>query len=125
MTTVDRYRRWWPWLRQFDGSSFAAGDTWSCVVQPPLPYVLRFTIHLEEVEAPRFVTAEIDGDIVGRAGIDVVPIDGGSELRLVSVLAPRNPALRLVGRVARPLAQFGHDWVLDTGLRQFERRGLP
>lgn len=124
ITAVDRYRGWWPWLRRFDAESFEAGATWSCTVQPPLPYTLRFTIHLEEVEPSRFVTAEIDGDIVGRAAIDLRPLDGGSELRLVSILAPRNPALRLVATVARPAAQFGHDWVLDTGLRQFERAAL-
>ena len=124
MTQVDAYQRWWPWLRAFDGTTFAEGATWRCVVQPPLPYTLRFSIRLEEVGGPRFVTASIDGDITGHAAIDVTPIDGGCELRLISTLSPRNAALRAVARVAQPLVRFGHDWVLDAGLRQFERRGL-
>ena len=27
--------------------------------------------------------------------------------------------------MARPVAQWGHDWVLDTGLRQFRAKALP
>lgn len=124
MTEVDAYPRWWPWLRAFDGASFTEGATWQCTVQPPLPYALRFSVHLEEVEGPRFVTATIDGDITGHAGIDIAAAEGGSELRLVSALAPRHPALRAIARVAAPVARFGHDWVLGAGLKQFERRGL-
>jgi hypothetical protein len=124
LADVDAYRSWWPWLRGLDGAAFEVGSVWRCVVQPPLPYRLRFTLALEEVEAPRFVTATVAGDIVGHAAIDVGAADGGSELRLVSTLAPRNAVLRTVAGFTPHLARFGHDWVVDTGLRQFERRAL-
>jgi hypothetical protein len=125
LSDPSQYRRWWPWLRRLDGAAFEEGASWRCEVQPPLPYVLRFDLHLEEVEAARFATARIEGDIVGHAAIDVHPHgDAGSELRLVAALAPSSPALRAVARVAAPIARFGHDWVLDTGLRQFRRRAL-
>jgi hypothetical protein len=29
-----------------------------------------------------------------------------------------------VARVAQPVVTFGHDWVLDTGARQFRSRAL-
>ena len=119
MTKVEDYRRWWPWLRRLDAAAFAPGERWLCVVQPPLPYVLRFTITLEEVVAPRFVTATIGGDIVGHAAIDIDDAEAGSELRLVSTLAPSNRMLRAVARVGAPVVRFGHDWVLDAGVRQF------
>ena len=119
---IDAYRRWWPWLADFDGSAFAEGERWACVVRPPLPYVLRFDIVLEEVEAPRFVTATVAGDITGHAALDVYAVDGGSELRLVSTLWPANAVLRAAARVAAPIISLGHDWVLDTGLRQFRER---
>src|SRR5687767_1157299 len=67
LVRIDDYRVWWPWLRGFDATAFAEGERWTCVVQPPLPYALRFVIALEEVEAPRFVTATISGDITGHA----------------------------------------------------------
>lgn len=129
MTRTDEYRAWWPWLRRFDGSGVAEGARWECVVQPPLPYSLRFTLELEDVEPARFVTASISGDITGHAAIDLTAVDlgegtTGTELRLVSALAPDHAVLEAVARYARPLVRFGHDWVLGTGLRQFRQRAL-
>jgi uncharacterized protein YndB with AHSA1/START domain len=122
---VQDYRSWWPWLGGLEQAAFAEGERWRCVVRPPLPYVLRFELLLEEVEAPRFVTATIEGDLTGHAALDITPVGGdGSELRLVSALAPANGALQLAARAAPLLVRFGHDWVLDTGLRQFRDRAL-
>ena len=39
-------------------------------------------------------------------------------------LGDRVAALRAAARVAAPIISLGHDWVLDTGLRQFRERGL-
>lgn len=118
---VGRYRRWWPWLRSFDGQVMREGQVWSCVVQPPLPYVVRFELTLDEVVEPSFVRATAVGDITGTATLEIRHVEGGSELRLRSSLAPRSDLLRLVAVVARPLVERGHDWVLDTGARQFRR----
>jgi hypothetical protein len=43
---------------------------------------------------------------------------------LRSSLAPGNTALQLVSRFAAPVARFGHDWVLDSGARQFIARAV-
>lgn len=125
MVQVDDYRRWWPWLRACDATTFEPGAQWRCVVQPPLPYSLRFRITLDEIEVGRYASATIDGDITGTARIDVTAADEGSELRLVSRLAPANGLLRAISALARPVAQLGHDWVIDTGLRQFRAKALP
>lgn len=125
MTDIGGYRGWWPWLRQFDATAFEADAEWSCVVQPPMPYAVRFTVALDEVDEPTRVRASVRGDIVGSAELTVRPAGDGSEARLVSQLAPSNGVLRAVARVARPLVRFGHDWVLDTGARQFRARALP
>lgn len=116
---VDAYRSWWPWLGGFDGRSFEPGVRWACIVQPPLPYALRFTVALDEVVAPSLVTATIAGDIVGEARLELTDRTRGCEARLVSALAPGNRVLRAVATVGRPMVRFGHDWVLDTGARQF------
>src|SRR5690606_25891265 len=79
LTSVSRYRAWWPWLRELDAAAFAAGERWSCVVQPPLPYTLRFGISLEEVVPHELVTAVVDGDIVGEARLEVRPDGEGCE----------------------------------------------
>ena len=124
MGRLDAYRAWWPWLRRFDAATLAPGTTWSAVVQPPLPYRLRFDLHLGEVEPPRVVTADVTGDIAGSARLEISPVGDGCELHLLSELRPTNPLLRAVARMAAPVARFGHDWVLDTGLRQFQDRAL-
>ena len=124
LSRVEDYRQWWPWLRLCDAKAFETGARWRCVVQPPLPYTIVFDLTLTEVEPYRWTTASIDGDIKGTASIDLLPTDAGTEVRLVSHLAPANPFLKAIGRVARPVVQLGHDWVLDTGWRQFGARAM-
>jgi hypothetical protein len=107
-----------------DAAEFVAGARWACVIQPPLPYALRFDLRLVEVEAPTLAVARLDGDIVGEARLDVTQVGDGAQARLVSDLAPGNRMLQAVARLARPVARYGHDWVLDTGARQFRQHAL-
>lgn len=125
ISEVGDYRSWWPWLRRLDAEGLVAGDVWRCTVQPPLPYTLRFAITLGDVVEGESVEAQVSGDIVGEARLELAPLDGGGcETRLVSRLLPANPVLQAFATVARPMVRFGHDWVLDTGAKQFERAGL-
>ena len=127
LSTVDDYGHWWPWLRSFDPTGgFAVGARWRCEVAPPLPYVVRFTVHLDHIDDGREAAATVSGDVRGSARLTVQASDaGGSQARLRSELAPANPVLRSFGLVARPVVEWGHDWVLDQGLRQFVGRALP
>ena len=127
LSTVDEYATWWPWLRRFDpGDGIASGARWRCEVAPPLPYVVRFTVHLEHVEECRSIDSTVRGDIEGSARLEIEPHDDQrTRARLVSSLAPAQPLLRVVGRTARPVVEWGHDWVLDQGRRQFVERALP
>jgi len=116
---VGDYRRWWPWLAAFDGAHLATGERWHCTVAPPLPYTVRFEIALVEVVDGELVRAEITGDIAGRAEVRLVDRGEHSELQLHSELTAVRGVLRLVGRLARPIATRGHDRVLAAGARQF------
>jgi hypothetical protein len=124
LSSYDRYCDWWPWLRRFDpDGGFADGASWACEVAPPLPYVVRFTVELERVEPGRAAFASVHGDVSGEAQLTVEPLTPTrSSARLRSRLAPSNPVLRGFGAVARPLVEWGHDWVLDQGRRQFVER---
>lgn len=124
ISKVEEYRSWWPWLRRFDANSVAEGERWPCTIRPPMPYALHFTVELQEVVAPERIHATVTGDITGEARVTLTAVDGGSEVRLVADLAPANGPLRTVATLAPWLARFGHDWVLDTGFRQFRRRAL-
>jgi len=124
MTSTDRFRSWWPWLRRFDASGVARGDVWTATVQPPLPYRVSFDLLLTEVRAPHVVAVDVTGDIEGSARLEVLPNASGSELHFTSDLTPTSSLLRTVARLAPPLARYGHEWVLKTGLDQFRSRAL-
>lgn len=119
-----RFPEWWPWLVAFDGDDLAVGRRWTCTVAPPLPYRVRFTLHLTLVEAPHAVEAAVDGDVVGDARLELSGAGTRSRIHLVSDLAPGNAALQAFASVARPVVRRGHDWVLDTGARQFVDRAV-
>jgi hypothetical protein len=136
---TDRYRSWWPWLTEFDGGPLVRGARWSCAVSPPLPYVVRFTLTLVAVEEARSIRALVEGDITGSATLELVEdpdvdadLPDGSDgsvgvacrIHLRADLTPSHTALRLVAGAASPVVRRGHDWVLDTGARQFRERAL-
>ena len=126
MTHTNAYTGWWPWLRSLDAAAgLATGEMWSCHVQPPLPYSLHFTIAIGEVVAVRSVEAIIEGDITGTARVDLSAGEGRTTVvHVVSDLAPAAGALRTFATVARPMVTWGHEWVIDRGIRQFQRTAL-
>jgi uncharacterized protein YndB with AHSA1/START domain len=147
MSKVDRYQSWWPWLRQFEGGGLSAGDEWRCMVQPPVPYLVRFRVVIDHVEPPGLVRARVLGDVVGDATLTLEALEtsearvghngdaraadasgvagaAGCLATLHSSLAPGNTALAVVSRFAAPIARFGHDWVLDSAARQFIARAI-
>ena len=125
VTATDEYATWWPWLADFDpAGGFRVGESWTCTVAPPLPYRIRFRLAIEEVRPSRLVRARVSGDIRGEALLTFEPDDGATVARLRSQLSPANPILQGFGVTARPLIAWGHDWVLDSGQRQFVERAF-
>ena len=118
------YQGWWPWLQQFDAGLLAEGQVWSCSVRPPLPYVVSFSVEFHEVCHGTRVQATVSGDIEGSARLDIEPAQSGCRVRLRSHLAPSSRRLKAAAVVARPIVGFGHNWVLDTGARQFRTRAF-
>jgi uncharacterized protein YndB with AHSA1/START domain len=114
------YPRCWPWLRAFEASRLAPGEVWRCVVRPPLPYEVRFTLTLHEVVEGRSVAAALGGDLDGRARLDLRGDgEGRSVVRLRAAIEPTRRLLRTMAALAAPVARYGHDWILDTGARQY------
>ncbi len=119
MSRVTEFSNWWPWLRHFDGAELVTGSVWTCVVQPPLPYSLRFTVALDQVLAPSVVHATVAVDVTGTASVALQEEGAGCLAVFNSCLSPHQGVLRMVAALAPPVARYGHDWVLDTGARQF------
>lgn len=124
ISDVEAYQEWWPWLRTFEAGALAAQEEWRCEVQPPLPYAVRFLVQIDHVQAPLEVRARVEGDVVGTATLALEEHPDGCVALLDSTLAPGNRTLRMVSRLAAPIARFGHDWVLDSGARQFIARAV-
>lgn len=124
LSRTDDFPRWWSWLRQFDGGPLEPDTRARCVVRAPLPYSLRFTVHVQQVDEHRLVDTVVDGDIAGPARLEVAPAGSGSEARLLWTLDLRDPLLRSAALVARPLMEWGHEWVVSAGVAQFRRRAF-
>jgi uncharacterized protein YndB with AHSA1/START domain len=124
ISDVGAYQQWWPWMRRFEAVGLVEGDEWRCEVQPPLPYPVRFRVALDRVDPPNVLRATVSGDVVGSATLTLHDEADGCVACLWSSLAPGNLTLRLMSRVAAPIARFGHDWVLDSGARQFIARAV-
>lgn len=116
---VQDYQMWWPWLRRLEAQELKTGELWDAVIKPPVPWSIRTAIEIIEAVPARLISARVTGDVAGEGQIDLRPRAGGSELRVRTRLAPASPVLRAAAYLAAPLSRFGHDWVLDTGSRQF------
>ncbi len=124
ISDVSLYRAWRPWLRAFDAAALAEEQEWRCQAQPPVPYLVRFGVTIGQVEEAALVRATVSGYVVGDATLTLDDADVGCAATLHSSLAPGNAALRLVSRVAVPVARFGHDWTLDSGAPRFIARAV-
>jgi uncharacterized protein YndB with AHSA1/START domain len=121
---TDRYVDWWSWLQTLGGGGLRTGDTARCVVRAPLPYSLRFDVHIEEVVPMTRVVTRVDGDLVGPARLEITEVGGGCVARLLWELELRDPVLRPIAIVTRPAMQWAHDRVVDVGFAEFQRRAL-
>jgi hypothetical protein len=124
LNRTDQYPSWWSWLREFDTEGFETGTTARCVIQSPLPYALRCTIHVDEMRAAEAIVTTVTGDLRGPARLEVGRVSDGCTARLVWSLTPGNRTLRRVAHVARPAMVWAHDRVVATGVEQFRRRAL-
>jgi uncharacterized protein YndB with AHSA1/START domain len=124
ISDTDAYQSWWTWLRKFEAPGLQAGAEWRCEVQPPVPYPVRFRVVIEEIMRASFVRARVEGDVIGQATLTLTDDPTGCVALLASSLAPGSATLRLVSRLAAPVARFGHDYVLDSGARLFIARAI-
>lgn len=121
---TDRYTAWWPWLARCEVSGLHEGAVARCLVRPPLPYRLRFTVTLDTVVAPTRVVGTVAGDLGGEARLDLTGDGDLTRVRLAWELTLANPMLRALASVARPAMLWGHDRVVTSGLRQFASQAL-
>ena len=118
------YRSWWSWLRHIDADELREGTVARCLVRGPVPYDLRLVITVRRLVPTELLDTAVAGDLEGWARLELAPTAGGCRVRLVWEVGPRARIVRATARAARPLVQWGQDWVVATGARQFARRAL-
>ncbi|MGH2547533.1 MAG: SRPBCC family protein [Actinomycetota bacterium] len=124
LSSTDRFPEWWAWLSRFESDGLVEGTTAHCVVRAPLPYRLSFQVAIREVVVEHLVDTLVSGDLEGPARLELAPHPDGSTARLAWEVELRAPMLRATSTVARPLMEWAHGWVVDTGVRQFRRAAL-
>lgn len=123
MQHVDRFERWWTWLKDFhvDGAGLETGAVLHGVVVPPLPYRLRVRIALVQCVRPHRIEAAIHGDLEGAAHIDLEPERDGTRARVSSSVEVMQRPLRVAARLAPWVVRWGHDCVVEATVSSFRR----
>jgi uncharacterized protein YndB with AHSA1/START domain len=120
----DQFERWWPWLTDLrvEGSGLTDGTVLHGVVNPPLPYRMRLRIELLDCVRPHSIDARVGGDLSGDARLRLHPDDGGTRVEMAWTIEVHHPAMRVAGRIGRPLLQWGQDRVVGMTVAGFRRR---
>ncbi len=114
------YPRWWAWLRAAELPSLSEGSRATFAVAAPLGYAMRLGLHLVEVVPGERIGAVVDGDLAGRAELQILPQGpDASTVVLRWDLALQRRLMRVLGLVARRVLESGHEWVVDAGVVSF------
>ncbi len=124
LSQTERFQDWWPWLRRFDSPGLVEATVSECEVRAPVPYSLRFRVEIVSVVPERLVDTRVSGDLEGPARLEMAAHRDGSEASLRWDLEVRDPLLRAGAAAARPLMEWGHNWVIESGVAQFRRKAL-
>lgn len=121
----DQYQQWWPWLQEFatERAGLVDGNVLSATVVPPIPYRLRLQVHFQSCQRLSSTEATISGDLRGHASLSFDELRGGTRVRAAWALAAASAPMRAAARMARPLARWGHDRVVEMAVADLSRRG--
>lgn len=90
-----------------------------------LPYHLRTRSVVVEIDPPRRVVAEVDGDLRGRGAWTLTPVDRGTHVRFDWRVHADRRLLRVLTPVLRPIFRWNHNWAIaraKEGLEPYARR---
>jgi uncharacterized protein YndB with AHSA1/START domain len=119
----DEFETWWAWLRSFrvEGGGLVSGAVLHGVVVPPVPYVMRIRVGIEDVQPARRVDATVDGDLRGVARLELTPSATGTTAEVRWTVEMMQRPMRVAARFAGPLLRWGHDRVVEATVNGFRR----
>lgn len=112
--------RWWPSVyldvRTLDpGDASGLGKRVSLYTKGWLPYTLRWSFRVTEVNAPHGFTLVAEGDFVGR-GIWMFTQDGDQvDIVYDWKIEANKPLLRIFSFALKPLFSMNHHWAMRQG----------
>jgi uncharacterized protein YndB with AHSA1/START domain/mannose-6-phosphate isomerase-like protein (cupin superfamily) len=90
-----------------------------------LPYHLHTRSRVVALDAPRTVTADVDGDLRGRGTWTLTPTAAGTHVRFDWQVHADRRLLRALTPVLRPVFRWNHNWAIARameGLEPYARR---
>jgi quercetin dioxygenase-like cupin family protein/uncharacterized protein YndB with AHSA1/START domain len=85
-----------------------------------LPYSLRTRSRIVELEPPRVIAAEVDGDLRGYGIWTLTPIPAGTHVRFDWRVHADRPLLRVLTPLLRPAFRWNHDWAIARAMEGLE-----
>ena len=116
------YPRWWrPVYLDVDATGPAAlGAVSRHHFKGRLPYHLHTRSVIVEIDSPRRVVAEVDGDLRGRGIWTLTPTPEGTHVRFDWQVHADRKLLRVLTPVLRPAFRWNHNWAIARAMEGLE-----
>ena len=125
---VDQWPEWWPGLTAAErvgvghdeavDISVTPGSRARLLVRAPIGWSLRFTIEVEEVEAPQLIRFQSEGDLRGEGRWTLTASEGVTAIDAMWCVTTNRTLIRAM----RPLSGLMHALVMRAGERGLRRR---
>jgi uncharacterized protein YndB with AHSA1/START domain len=124
------YPRWWRpvYIDVSSDGTIELGAAARHHFKGRLPYHLHTTSTITDLDPPRMIAAEVDGDLRGRGVWTLTPIPGGTHVRFDWRVHADRPLLRILTPILRPLFRWNHNWAIARareGLEPYARERGP
>jgi quercetin dioxygenase-like cupin family protein/uncharacterized protein YndB with AHSA1/START domain len=116
------YPSWWkPVYIEVDSDGPAAvGAASRQHFKGRLPYHLHTRSVITEMDPPRTITADVDGDLRGRGTWTLTPTERGTHVRFDWQVYADRKLLRVLTPVLRPALRANHNWAIARAMEGLE-----
>jgi quercetin dioxygenase-like cupin family protein/uncharacterized protein YndB with AHSA1/START domain len=116
------YPAWWrPVYLHVDAEGpVAKGQVSTQRFKGRLPYQLKTRSRIVELEPPRVVAAEVEGDLSGYGRWTLTPTASGTHVRFDWRVYADRPLLRFLTPVLRPAFRWNHNWAIARAIEGLE-----
>lgn len=119
---VGTYPQWWRpvYIGAESDGRVAVGTASTQHFKGRLPYHLHTRSVIAELDAPRRVTADVDGDLRGRGTWTLTPTADGTHVRFDWQVHADRKLLRALTPVLRPMFRWNHNWAIARAVDGLE-----